>query len=154
VGEIASLIAGHPFATGFSDEHLATLASCATGEVSWDAGEAVLVTGEPAEVCYLILTGSLSLSAESPGIGSRVIQTVPAGGVLGLSWMFPPQRWIFDAVTLEPTTAVALEAARLRQAVDADAGFGLTVVTKVASYLYGLVRFTRLQLLDLYGHRG
>jgi CRP/FNR family transcriptional regulator, cyclic AMP receptor protein len=154
MAEIAATLADHPFGAGLSDDHLATLAECAVGEVSWDSGASVLVTGERADVCYLITSGSLSVSTESPGIGSRNIQTVHPGGVLGLSWLFPPYRWIFDSVTLEPTTAVALDAVRLREAIRSDPGFGIVVVTKVASYLYGLLRSTRLQLLDLYGHRG
>jgi CRP/FNR family transcriptional regulator, cyclic AMP receptor protein len=154
MAEITALLAEHPFAAGLSDEHLALLASCSDGEVSWDTGVSVLVTGARAEHCYLVVSGSLSVSTESPGVGSRNIQTVHGGGVLGLSWMFPPFRWIFDSVTLEPTTAISLDAGRLREAIDARPDFGIVVVTKLASYLYGLVRNTRLQLLDLYGHRG
>lgn len=154
MSDIAAVLADHPFAAGLSDEHLATLAACAEGEVAWDTGISVLVTGERADMCYLITSGSLTVSTESPGVGSRTIQTVHPGGVLGLSWLFPPYRWIFDCVTLEPTTAVALDAERLREAIGSDQGFGVAIVTKLASYLYGLVRSTRLQLLDVYGHRG
>jgi CRP/FNR family transcriptional regulator, cyclic AMP receptor protein len=154
MAEITSILAEHPFAVGLSDDHLEALAACSDGEVSWDTGVSVLVTGERAEHCYLVVSGSLTVSTESPGVGSRNIQTVHGGGVLGLSWMFPPYRWIFDSVTLEPTTAVSLDAARLRDAIDARPDFGIVVVTKLASYLYGLVRNTRLQLLDLYGNRG
>jgi CRP/FNR family transcriptional regulator, cyclic AMP receptor protein len=154
MSDITAVLADHPFAAGLSDEHLEALASCAVGEVAWDAGTQVLVTGERADTLYLVVSGSLSVSVESPGVGSRTIQTVQPGGVLGLSWMFPPYRWIFDSVTLEPTTAVAFDAVRLREAIESDPAFGIVVTTKVAAYLYGLVRFTRLQLLDLYGHRG
>jgi CRP/FNR family transcriptional regulator, cyclic AMP receptor protein len=154
MSDIAAVLADHPFGAGLSDEHLATLAACAEGEVAWDTGTSVLVTGASADMCYLITSGSLTVSTESPGVGSRNIQTVRAGGVLGLSWLFPPYKWIFDSVTLEPTTAVVLDAERLREAIESDHGFGIAVVTKLASYLYGLVRSTRLQLLDVYGHRG
>lgn len=154
MADIEAVLADHPFAAGLSDDHLAALAACSAGIVSWDAGTAVLVTGERADVCYLVVSGSLSVSAESPGVGKRNIQTVHGGGVLGLSWLFPPYRWIFDSETLEPTTAVALDAGRLRATIEEQPEFGVAVVTRAASYLYGLVRYTRLQLLDLYGNRG
>jgi CRP/FNR family transcriptional regulator, cyclic AMP receptor protein len=154
VTEISAILADHPFAAGLSEDHLGVLESCARGVVTWDAGAPVLVTGEQADVCYLVVSGSLSVSAESPGVGKRNIQTVHGGGVLGLSWLFPPYRWIFDSETLEPSTAVALDSGRLRAAIDAQPEFGIAIVTRAASYLYGLVRYTRLQLLDLYGNRG
>ena len=45
--------------------------------------------------------GKVALSAHAPGKGHLLVQTLGPGETLGLSWLFPPYRWQFDARPVE-----------------------------------------------------
>ena len=60
------------------------------------------------------------------------IQTLTEGDILGWSWLYPPYRWQFSARALEPTKAIAFDAARLRGRCEADHELGYQLMKRFA----------------------
>lgn len=144
------LLAGHPFTEGLGPGEIGKIARCVTGVTHFAVDEAILRTGDPAERCFLITRGDVALEAHSPGAGSRIIQTVNAGEVLGWSWMFPPYQVAFDARALTPTEAIVIDGAALRRCSSEDPALGYHVMSRVARMVVDRLQATRLQLLDMY----
>jgi CRP-like cAMP-binding protein len=95
--DILRALARHPFFAGFTGEDLDKLAGCVEGIASFDADAVIFHAGGKATLCYLMQEGEVALEVHSPGSGSRIIQTVARGEVLGWSWRgrkrkAPPQR--------------------------------------------------------------
>ena len=151
--DILRALARHPFFAGFTGEDLDKLAGCVEGVTSFTADAVVFRAGGKATLCYLMQEGEVALEVHSPGSGSRIIQTVARGEVLGWSWLFPPYRWSFDARVLTPSTALVLDGERLRDCIAADHDLGYEVMTRFAGLIVERLQATRLQLLDLYASR-
>jgi CRP-like cAMP-binding protein len=147
---IADLLAEHPFFGGMSAHAIQVLASCAS-EVEFAAGSAIFREGEPADACFLLMSGNVALEIVVPGRGPHVVETLHAGEVLGWSWLFPPYRWTFDAQALTATSAIRFGADALREAKAADKELGYELMTRFAQVLVDRLQSTRLQLLDIYG---
>jgi CRP/FNR family transcriptional regulator, cyclic AMP receptor protein len=147
---IRDLLAEHPFFAGLEPADLDLLAGCGTN-VHFRSGQRILVEGEAADVFYLLRSGRVALEVGVPGRAPLMIDTVGAGEILGVSWLFAPHRWAFDATALDETSAVAVDAACLRGKCDADPRLGYLLMSRFARLLRDRLQATRLQLLDIYG---
>jgi CRP-like cAMP-binding protein len=152
VKAIHHLLAEHPFFAGLEPADLDLLAGCGHN-VHFRSGQRILAEGDPADVFYVVRSGRACLEISVPGRTPLVIQTVGPGELLGVSWLFAPHRWAFDATALAETTAVALDAACLRGKCDADPRLGYALMSRFAQLLRDRLQATRLQLLDVYGTR-
>ncbi len=139
----------HPFLEGMREAHLARIDACCTSQVSFEPGDTIFRKGQPAGACYLIETGEVALDAETRG-GTRTLQTLHEGDVLGWSWMIPPYRWRFDARAITGTTALALKASSLMQAKDYDHDLGYELMKRLFAVVVKRLEATRLQLLEMY----
>src|SRR5437867_2913938 len=93
--ELEAQVAAHPFLIGMSEHHIHLLADCAMRS-HFEAGHVIFREGEPANRCYLIERGKVSL--ESSTLGEPVkIEEIGDGDLLGWSWLFPPYAWHFTA---------------------------------------------------------
>src|SRR5687767_14276744 len=101
---IEQLLARHPFFEGLAPEGIRFLAGCGQN-VQFRAGKLIFREGEAADEFYIIREGLVRIELASPRLGPVAIQTIHPGGVLGWSWLFPPYRWHFDALAVEPTRA-------------------------------------------------
>lgn len=126
------------------------LISKAAREVKFPAGERLFEEGEPAAGCWLIREGRIAVDIAVPGRGDVVVQTLGPGDLLGWSWLVAPFRWHFGARTVQPTTAVVFDTARLRALVEADPAFGYTLVLTLFTAVLQRLQATRARLLDLY----
>ena len=97
--QLARRLEAHPFLRGLPREHVATLAQYATA-TDFVADQWIFREGDLANRFYLILDGCVALEAASLHGGTRVIDRIGSGEVLGWSWMFPPFRWHFSARAL------------------------------------------------------
>jgi CRP-like cAMP-binding protein len=150
---IQELLAGCecPVFDGLAPDAMALVAGC--GRLAeFGAGEVILAEGLPAEAVYVVRTGRVALEISSPQRGPLLIQTLGPGEVLGLSWLLPPYRWMFDGRAVEATSAVAIDAACLRAKCDGDPALGYEIYKRFTGLLRDRLQATRLQLLDLYGH--
>mgnify|MGYP001083939127 CR=1 FL=1 len=130
----AEALATHPFLHGMSRDHLAVLAEAAA-DVTFPARHRLFEDGGSASRFWLIQAGSVALDLHVPGQGRMKIDTIGMGEVLGWSWLFPPYRWAFGAVSASPVEAIKAgidrkvfadrqaipEPGRLRQKPDAGA---------------------------------
>jgi CRP-like cAMP-binding protein len=144
------ILAQHPFFAQMEARHLHLLVSCATNR-RFEAGEFLLREGAEANQFFLIRSGRVSLEIDIPQRGPITIQTVGPGDILGWSWLTPPYRWSLDARALEPTRALALDGACLRDKCAEDHDLGYELFRRFAPIIAQRLEATRLQLLDLYG---
>jgi CRP/FNR family cyclic AMP-dependent transcriptional regulator len=126
------------------------LISAAARPVRLGARERLLREEEPARGCWLIHSGCVALDLAVPGRGQVVVQTLGQGDVLGWSWLVPPYRWQFGAVTVEPTPATELDTEQLRALAEQDPRFGYSLTLALFGALAHRLQATRARLLDLY----
>lgn len=138
------------FGEGLNARHIETLAERAVMH-SYEPGEFIFREGEDARFFYIILEGRVSLEVSAAERGEIVFQTISAGDALGLSWLFPPFHWHFDARSLEGVRALVVESARLREKIEEDHDFGYEILKRVARIIIGRLQATRLQMTDMYG---
>lgn len=150
---LAERVSAHPFLADMAAEHRQVLAADAL-VVSFTAGERVFAEGSIADRFWLLESGSVALDMPVPGRGDAVVETLAGPTVLGWSWLYPPYRWHFGAVTREPSTAVVFGAASVRRRCDADPGFGYAILNHFAPVIIQRLQATRLRMLDLYAPRG
>ncbi len=142
-------VAAHPFFAALTSHQRALLAEHA-GPHSFADGDRVFAQGAAADRFWLIETGSVAVDMRVPGRGDQVVETLPAGTVLGWSWLHPPYRWHFGARARERTEAVVFDAAAVRQRCAADPVFGYAVLACFTPVIIERMQATRLRLLDLY----
>lgn len=151
IEELSELVGRHPLFAGLPADIATLVAGCAHN-AAFGPGELVLAEGAPADAFYLLRRGRVTLEVHAPGRGPLVIETLGPGSVLGLSWLFPPYRWSFDARTLEPVGAISVDSACLRDKADADPAFGYELMKRLGAVVLQRLAATRVRLLDLYGH--
>jgi CRP/FNR family cyclic AMP-dependent transcriptional regulator len=140
-------VLSHSFLARMKPEYLELLASGAT-EVTFKPDQIVFREGEPASQFYLIETGQIALEAHQLGDGTVLVETLGPGEVLGWSWLFAPFVWHFQARAIEPTKAIALNAAHLLIAAEQDHPFGYELMKRVAQIVIHRLQATRRQLLN------
>ncbi len=146
-------VSDHPFVACLSPGHRAMLARFAS-PATFVAGQRLFDEGGTAETFWLLDKGSVALDLRVPGRGDVVVETLPAGTVLGWSWLYAPFRWNFGAVAREDTEAVAFSAPAVRGQFALDPGFGYAVLNCFAPVIVERLQATRLRMLDLYAAPG
>jgi CRP-like cAMP-binding protein len=147
---ITRVLALHPFVSGLTDAQVTALAGCAT-PVRFDAGDIVFREGAPADACYLLRLGDVSLQTHGPD-GPLVVETIAGQQVLGWSWLVPPHRWRFDAVAVDAVDAIRLDAECTRRLLHADPELAAVVSQRLLTIISDRLEHTRVRLLDIYGH--
>ncbi len=145
-------LADHAFLVGFEEEHLEKLGACVAAQSMWRPGESILLRGGVADVCHLLVEGTVAIEIRSPGTAPQIIQTLQGGDVLGWSWLFEPHLWTFDARAVSDTSAITLDAALLRSAIEDDPVFGAQLLKRMTKAIVNRLKATRLQVLDVYNH--
>lgn len=151
--DIREELGKHPFMKGLSEELVSRMAECAEGISSWKDDEVIFRSGGEAAKFYLVRNGEVALEMHSPGAGSRIIQTVARGQVLGWSWLFAPYRWAFDARVLTPTDAIVLDGPEVRRILEEEPNLGYPLMARFGGLIVARLQATRLQLMDLYASR-
>ncbi len=139
----------HPLLRGLPPEQLRAIA-CSVREVSFPAGALLLREGEQADTLYLLRSGRVVLEQEIPSLGPTRMETLEAGDILGLSWLFPPYHWHLDARALEPVEAFAIDASCLRGPSPEHPVLEPALAMRLLRHLYERLERVRLQRLDVY----
>ncbi len=150
---LAEILRDAPFFASLRPETIDLVAGCGSN-VQFEPGALIFREGDQADAFYLLRHGSVALEAYAPSSGPLVIETLEAGDVLGWSWLFAPHRWHFDAHALTAVRATAFDGTCLRGKCDADPELGYELVSRFAQTLIERLQWTRLRLLDVYGHVG
>jgi CRP-like cAMP-binding protein len=144
-----SALSGHPFLRTLTGGQLARLASCVR-EVEYAENTFIFREGADADTLFLLRTGGVALEQHVPGSGTVTVESLHAGDILGLSWLFPHARWMLDARCTEPVQAFALRADCVRDEMQADPALGSALLTQIVQALYQRLVRVRLQRLDVY----
>ena len=139
----------HPFLEGMGVGELSFLAGC-TKNQRFAAGEYLFREGTGADTLFLLRDGRVAVESHVPGRGAVKVETVGAGDVLGWSALFPPHRWHVDGRALEPTLAFAVDGRCLRDKIDREPAFGLSVTRRLLYLVHRRLERARLQQLDVY----
>jgi CRP/FNR family transcriptional regulator, cyclic AMP receptor protein len=139
------LMAAHPFLTGLPPRDVERLTLWAH-RAPFRAGTRIFDEHGRAERFWLIREGFVDLDTRLPGGERVVIETLGPGAVLGWSWLFPPYRWHFGAVTAGPVLAIALDGAGVRGLCDADPAFGLDLTRRFMAVVIDRMQATRSRL--------
>ena len=149
---IESMLKDHAFFSGMSDEQVALIAGCGS-DVSFDAGEVIFRQNEDADAFYILQSGRVGVDIRTQAKTLR-IQTLEQNDVLGWSWYFPPHIWHFDAVAVEATKAIAMDARCLRGKCDDDIALGYELLQRFSKIVIARLEATRLQAVDMFGVAG
>ena len=147
--DLARILKEHPFFKGMADAFCDLISDCATTE-QFEAGRFVFHEGDPANHFYLLRHGKVALEIKAPERGSIVFQTVRAGEILGVSWLVPPYRWMFDAHATDVTRAIALDGKCLRNKSEQDHDLGYQLLKRFATVVQENLDAARLQILNIY----
>ena len=146
MGINAAALSAHPFLHGMRADQLTVLAEAA-GDVKFPARHRLFEDGGNATSFWLIQSGRVSLDLHIPGDGPAVIETIGMGELLGWSWLFPPYRWAFGAVTVAPVEAFEFDAPAVRKSCAADAGLGYELSQRISRLLAKRLQATRIRLI-------
>lgn len=136
----------HPFLAGMPEEQLNTLAGMAA-YVHYAPGEVIFREGQPATRCLLIETGEVAVQTHAAG-KAVTIYSVHVGEQLGWSWLFPPYFCHYDARATQDTTAVAFDAALLREQCERDHALGYELMKRMAGVIAHRLQATRQKLVQ------
>jgi len=147
---LEGIIKQQPFFAGLSDDFAALVTGCAKN-VRFEAGEYLYREGGEATEFFLIREGRVALEMTAPGRGAVTFLTVGAGDMVGVSWLIPPYRWIYDAHAQERVRAISIDATCLRRKLEDDHDLGYEMMKRFVPVLVDRLHTTQLQVLDVYG---
>ena len=146
---IRSTLNAHPFMRDMDDKFTDAFLAHATRK-TFSENEYIFRQGDHADHFFLVEAGLVSVGID-PKLRSQVnIQSVTDGEVLGWSWLIPPYTWQFDAHALEKTTAIVLDAVKLRLLFENDHEIGYIVSRKILRIAAKRLLATRIQFWDIY----
>jgi CRP/FNR family cyclic AMP-dependent transcriptional regulator len=144
------IVREHPFFADL-DEAFCTLVCGCAKNVRFKAGQYLFREGGAADQFYLLRHGRVALELTVPGQGTVTFRTLREGEIVGVSWLIPPYRWMYDAKALELVRAISLDATCLRDKCDADHDLGYEMMMRFVPVLVQRLHATQLQILDVYG---
>jgi CRP/FNR family cyclic AMP-dependent transcriptional regulator len=147
----AAALATHPFLHGMSRDQLAVLAGAAS-DVMFPAGRRLFEDGGYADHFWLIRSGHAALDLQVPGQGRMRIESIGMGELLGWSWLFPPYKWAFGAVTAGPVGAFEFSAPTVRASCSSDPELGYELTTRLARVVASRLQATRVRLISASAH--
>jgi CRP/FNR family cyclic AMP-dependent transcriptional regulator len=147
--EIRATIETQALAREFLPGELDYLAQAAS-PVQWAAGETVFREGNCNDDLYLILAGRVAIEISVPQRGRVRIATIGPDELFGWSSLFYQKPKTALAAVLEPTQALAFNAAVLRELSEQDAGFGFHLTRAVLRIVSDRLKATRAQLIDMF----
>ena len=147
----AAALAAHPFLRGMSADHLGVLAEAAR-DVKFPARYRLFEDGGSASRFWLLQCGHVALDLDIPGEGPVVIEAIGMGELLGWSWLFPPYKWAFGAVTVTAVEAFEFDAPKVRELCAADPELGYEFNQRVTRVLAKRLQSTRIRLIARSGY--
>jgi CRP/FNR family transcriptional regulator, cyclic AMP receptor protein len=146
-----SILGAHPFLRRLPEQHVIRLAAH-TRSVKLPDKHRLFEEGGTADRFWLIQAGQVALDSTVPGRGRVIIEHVGRGDVVGLSWLFPPFRWGFGAVSIQPLQAFEFDAKAIRAEFEQDAAFGHEMTERFLLVTLHRLQATRGRLLDVSAH--
>ncbi len=150
---IEEILAQHSFLKGLDSDIVALIAGCASN-ARFAVGEYLFRETEEADSFYLVRQGTVALEMHVPGRDPVVFLTLKEGEMLGISWLFPPYRWSYDARAVELTRAFRFDARCLRDKCEQYNRVGYQLMKRFVPPLMERLQAARVQSADLYRSTG
>ena len=146
--DLSSQLKKHCFLQGISESNIDLIADCAELK-KFTNGEYLMLQNTPAEVFYLLLEGRVRLQMPAAQ-GALVIETVAAPEALGWSWLVPPYKWHYDAVSVGKSTAVMVHTPSILGKIAQDKLFGYEIYQRFIQVVVDRLHGTQIQMMDIY----
>jgi CRP-like cAMP-binding protein len=141
----------HGFTQGLPETQIADLAKMAT-EVSFDENDVIFADGQHSTAFYLLLTGSVVVELRT-AVCVMAVQSLGPGQVFGWSSLLDRQDTLFQVRARERTSALRIDAARLKALCLADTALGVALFHRVLHVVAGRVKATELRFAEMCGIR-
>ena len=141
----------HPFLAGLRADWLQRLAPHGR-PVLRHTGYRLFREGGPANRFWLVRTGVVALDFHVPGRGDIVIERVGAGGVVGWSWLLPPNPWTLGATVAEDCQAIEFDVDGVRRLLAAEPDLGRELTTRFLTVMGSRLQAARHRLVELYAY--
>jgi len=135
----------YPYFKAASEESLKKLAMFSE-EQSCAPGQFLFRDGEPAEHLFILTQGEVDIQYELHGQEHRTVDTRVTGDLLVWSAIVPPFRTTAFGVATRDTTAVAIDALKLRELCDKDLELGYDLFKEIAHVMSHRLQGARVQL--------
>jgi CRP/FNR family cyclic AMP-dependent transcriptional regulator len=146
----AAVLATHPFLHGMSHDQLDMLAGAAS-DARFPAKHLLFEDGGRAARFWLLRSGYVVLDLDVPGEGRVRVETIGMGELLGWSWLFPPFKYAFGAVTVGPVEAFEFDGRTVRALCEANPELGYEVTRRLAQVIAQRLQATRVRLITRSG---
>jgi CRP-like cAMP-binding protein len=134
----------------FTSEELQSIVqSCR--EIEIGKNKYLVHEGESSKNFYLLLNGKAQIEIHHPERGPRILQSVQVGELVGWSWLFEPNIWVFDVKSVEKSKWLECSGQAFLQEMETNHEFGYKFMKKLARVMTERLKATRLQVLDIYG---
>jgi CRP/FNR family cyclic AMP-dependent transcriptional regulator len=147
-GQLAALIAGHPFFRELAPQHRQLLAEAAMLK-EFTSGEIIFKEGDPANRFYILLSGEVEVLSEGKEGTVVPVSRIGPGDVLGWSWLFPPYYWNFAARATENTRAIFFYGTWLRESCERDHDFGFAMLKQMSAIVIQRLQAARKRLVEV-----
>ena len=137
---------------GFDEDQFQKLAGIAR-IVEFSPLSTIFKENEAAADVYVIISGQATLATCAPSVGCRKLMEVHDGDLLGWSAMIGRTRLSDTARTLTPMSAIAINGEQLLALCTEEPQLGFKFMQLAAEVLAQRLHATRMQLLDMTGHR-
>lgn len=128
---IAKYLTQHPSFDGLDPAQVSLIASHAQ-VTQFAPGQSLFSRDGEARQFFIVQDGTVTVGVPSIEGEALEIQTVGPGSMLGWSWLIPPYRWSFDARAVAPTSVIAVDGEKLREACEADLKLGYELMKRFA----------------------
>jgi CRP/FNR family cyclic AMP-dependent transcriptional regulator len=145
---ILDAVQRHPFTTGLTPEHCATLASMAR-RVSYAKDDIIFREGDTKHEFFLLVSGRVALELQVQDRMLRV-HTVEGGEQIGWSAVIVGRGKHFQARVLEPVDALSFDGYALLERCRSDTAFGYKIMHRLLSVVSDRLQSARLQVLDTF----
>jgi len=135
----------YPYFKAATDESLRELAMLCE-EKRFAPGQFLFRDHEPAEHVFILTQGEVDIQYELQGEEHRTVDTRVSGDLLVWSAIVHPYRTTAFGVATRPTTALAIDALKLRELCEKDHELGYDLFKEVAHVMSQRLQGARVQL--------
>ena len=146
--DLVPLLRAQPVLAGLNLRQLEFLASVCR-EVSFSAGQVIFNEDDDADVFYILVEGEVTVELRKRRTVPFTIQTFREGDVVGLSWVYPPHRWVFTAVAERGCIAFEFDAEAVRKECEVNHELGYRLYGRLLEVAGKRLQATRLALMEL-----
>ena len=146
---ITKYLTQHPSFDGLDPAQVALIASHAQ-LVHFAPGERLFSRDGDAREFFIVRDGTVTVGVPAIEGEALEIQRVGPDSMLGWSWLIPPYRWSFDARAVVPTSVIAFDGEKLREACESDLKLGYELMKRFAHLMAKRLNAARMAAIRQY----